>query len=109
MSTDLRPRIRMQATAAPGELVQIRTLVQHPMENGLRRDDSGTPIPRRIVNRFTCDYDGRRVIDIDMGTAVSVNPYLEFYARADRSGAFLFTWHDDDGSIHELRQELSVG
>lgn len=106
--SDIPPRIRMAATASPGEMVQIRTLVQHPMENGLRRDADGAPVPRRILHRFTCDYDGRRVIDIDMGTAFSVNPYLEFYARADRTGEFVFTWHDDDGSTREARQVLTV-
>lgn len=106
--SDIRPRIRMPQTARPGEVIVIRTLVQHPMENGLRRDAAGAPIPRRILNRFTCTYGGSTVIDIDLGTAVSINPYLEFTARAGQSGEFVFTWHDDDGSVHELRQMLTV-
>jgi sulfur-oxidizing protein SoxZ len=42
----------------------VRTLISHPMESGQRRDGDGNIIPRSIINRFTCDFNGENVIDV---------------------------------------------
>ena len=57
-----QPRIRMPRLAKKGEVIQIRTLVSHVMESGQRRDASGKTIPRNIINRFTCTFNGRPVL-----------------------------------------------
>lgn len=108
MSTDIRPRIRLPRSARAGEAVLVKTLVNHDMESGQRRDASGAPIPRRIINRFTASYNGRMIVDIDLEPAISMNPYLEFEAIVDGPGEFVFTWYDDDGSVYEHRQEMTV-
>jgi sulfur-oxidizing protein SoxZ len=108
MSIDIRPRIRLPRSARAGEAVLVKTLVNHDMESGQRRDASGRPIPRRIINRFTASYNGRPVIDIELAPAISANPYIEFEAVVDGPGEFLFTWYDDDGSIYEHRAEMTV-
>ena len=108
MSIDIRPRIRLPRSASAGEAVLVKTLVNHEMESGQRRDASGAPIPRRIINRFTASYNGRPVIDMDLEPAISANPYIEFEAVVDGPGAFLFTWYDDDGSIYEHTAEMTV-
>lgn len=108
MSDDIRPRIRLPRSARAGETVVVKTLVNHEMESGQRRDATGAPIPRRILNRFTAAYNDRMVIDIDLEAALSANPYLEFEAVVDGPGAFVFTWYDDDGTVHEHRQEMTI-
>ena len=106
--SDVRPRIRAPRDAAAGSSVNIRTLISHPMESGTRRDSDGTLVPRQIINRFACTFNGRSVIDMDIEPGVSANPYIEFDAVVDQSGTFEFTWHDDDGTVYSATHEIAV-
>ena len=80
-----------------GELITIRALISHVMENGLRRDSSGEIIPRRIINRFTCDFNGETVFACDLDSAIAANPYFEFTAKVPESGTFQFEYKDHEG------------
>ena len=50
------PRVQVPATAAKGEIFPVKALISHPMETGLRYDDQGIVIPRKIINKFVCRY-----------------------------------------------------
>ncbi len=104
-----RPRVSVPESAAPGEPIRIRALISHVMENGLRRDTSGQPIPRRIINRFECTFEGEPVFSCDLDTAIAANPYFEFAAALDRSGTLTFAWHDDDGSVYTDEKQITIG
>ena len=41
-----------------GEVFEIKTLIQHPMETGFRPDPTGKPIPRDIIRSLVCTYNG---------------------------------------------------
>ena len=41
MSDDIKPRLRVPATAKKGEVVEIKTLITHPMESGQRKGEDG--------------------------------------------------------------------
>jgi len=43
-----------------GEIIQIKTLVEHLMGRGQRRDKDGKLIHRLIINNFTCTFNGKR-------------------------------------------------
>ncbi|MCC5963374.1 MAG: thiosulfate oxidation carrier complex protein SoxZ [Rhodobacteraceae bacterium] len=106
--SNVRPRIRLPRSARPGDVVQVRTLISHPMETGNRRDADGNVIPRQIINRFTCEYDGKMVLDVDLGVSVAANPFMEFDVKVERAADFVFTWHDDDGSVYSETQHLEL-
>ena len=91
----------MPKTAAAGEAITIKTLISHQMESGQRKDSDGNVIPRSIINRFTCEFNGESVVDVKMEPAISTNPYFEFEANVPEAGEFKFTWYDDDGSVYE--------
>jgi sulfur-oxidizing protein SoxZ len=101
-------RARLPARAKRGEVIEIRALVEHPMESGFRLDNVGKPIPRHIVERFTCTYDGHEVFAARLHPAVSTNPYFAFHLRATQSGEVVFTWADDQGGVvtHTARLEV---
>ncbi len=101
-------RVRMPASAAAGEIVEIRTLVQHPMESGFRLDNTGKLIPRHIVESFDCTYDGTEVFRAQVRPGVSTNPFFTFYVVARGSGEFVFTWKDDQGGVATVTQTLTV-
>ncbi|WP_372604555.1 thiosulfate oxidation carrier complex protein SoxZ [Actibacterium sp.] len=109
MASDVKPRVKVPKTAAVGESVVLKTLISHPMESGQRKDSNGNPIPRSIIHRFTCDFNGQNVIDVQMESAISTNPYFEFEAKVDEAGEFKFTWYDDDGSVYEESKPIAIG
>lgn len=108
MAANVRPRVRVPGSAAAGDVITIKTLISHPMESGQRKDKQGNKIPRQIINRFTCEFNGKTVVDVDLEPAVSSNPYFEFEAKVPESGEFQFTWYDDDGSVYELSKSIKV-
>ena len=81
----------------PGE---IRVTLGHPMENGLRPDGLGNVVARSLVTRFECQLDGKPVFSADLYPAISANPYLAFWLRADRPGTLSFEWVGDWGYPH---------
>jgi sulfur-oxidizing protein SoxZ len=106
--TDIRPRVRVPRTAAPGETINIRCLANHPMHNGHVVGADGAVIPRHIINRFTCMFGGQMVLDIAIEPSLSANPYFEFNARVDSSGTFEFAWHDDSGTVFTTTAAITV-
>ena len=105
MAKGVKPRVKVPKSASAGETITLKTLISHKMESGQRKDSDGNVIPRSIINRFTCDFDGQNVIDVTMEPAISTNPYFQFEAVVPSAGEFKFTWYDDDGSVYEKVQE----
>jgi sulfur-oxidizing protein SoxZ len=103
-----KPRVRVPKTATKGEVIVIKTLISHEMETGLRKDRDGNVIPRQILNKFTCAFNGTEVFSCDLEPAVSANPYIEFSARVNESGTFTFSWVDDNGSVYTDEQKIAV-
>lgn len=109
MAKNAKPRVKVPKSAAAGDVVVIKTLISHKMESGQRKDDDGNLIPRSIINRFTCDFNGQNVIDVKMEPAISTNPYFEFQATVPEAGEFKFTWYDDDGDVYEDAKSIAIG
>ena len=105
---DSKPRVKAPKSAKAGEIVTIKTLINHEMESGQRKDKKGDPIPRSIINKFTCEFNGQVVFSCDIDPAISANPYFEFSARVPESGTFRFTWVDDDGSVYTHESPITV-
>jgi sulfur-oxidizing protein SoxZ len=103
-----KPRVRVPKSAAKGEVVEIKTLISHKMESGQRKDKQGNPIPRKIINKFTCTYNGDEVFSMDLHPAISANPYISFFLKAEESGELAFAWTDDDGSVYTKTASLTV-
>jgi len=108
MADNVVPRVRVPREASAGDTVSIRTLISHPMESGQRRDSNGTTVPRSIINRFVCAFNGEMVVDVTIEPSVSTNPYFQFDAVVSESGTFTFTWYDDDGSVYEDSADITV-
>lgn len=109
MAENVKPRVRVPRDATAGEEITIKTLISHPMESGQRKDGDGNVIPRSIINRFTCTFNGETVIDVKLEPAISTNPYFEFRAIVPETGTFEFTWYDDDGDVYTDSKDITVG
>jgi len=53
-----KPRIKVPKTASVGDIIKIKSLVSHTMESGQRKDKEGNVIPRKIINKFECQFNG---------------------------------------------------
>ena len=109
MASGVKPRVKVPKKAAAGEAVTIKTLISHKMESGQRKDKEGNLIPRSIINRFTCEFNGAMVLDVAMEPAISTNPYFEFDATVPEAGEFVFTWYDDDGAVYDTKKNTAIG
>ena len=103
-----RALITMPATARKGEIVEIRTLIAHPMETGYRRGDDGSVLPRNLIRRFTCVYDCETVFAAELYPAVAANPLIAFSTVATVSGTLTFTWDGDNGFAQTERIAITV-
>lgn len=108
MALKITPRLKAPATAKQGEIIEIKTIVNHPMENGLRRDLEGRLVPRNILRRFSCHYDGRKVLDVMLEPSIAANPYFGFFLKADRSGSILLRWEDESGQTESLEHVITI-
>ena len=66
--------INVPEKAKRGEIIEIKTLVSHPMETGYRRTQLGVAIPRDIIRTFVCAYNGVEVFRADLHPAITANP-----------------------------------
>ena len=103
-----KPRIKIPATATKGQVIEIKTMVQHPMESGLRKDPAGNIIPRKIINKMTCTFNGKPCFETALHQAIAANPYLAFFAKVNESGVFEFSWTDEDGTVLSEKASIAV-
>ena len=103
-----RALIGVPARAKRGETIEIKTLIQHPMETGYRRDATGGVVPRDIIGRFVCRFDGVEVFGAELHPAVAANPFISFQFVARASGEFAFSWTDERGATQTETARLVV-
>ncbi len=103
-----KPRVKVPKSAAAGDIITIKTLISHKMESGQRKGKDGKVIPRNIINKFECMFNGKPVMSCEIEPAVSANPYIEFDAKVAEAGKFEFKWTDDDGKVIETSSEIAI-
>lgn len=103
-----RAFINLPASVRRGEVIEIRTLINHPMETGYRRDSGGALMPRDIIRRFSCRYDGEVVFSAELHAAIAANPYIAFHTVALVSGLLSFTWEGDNGFSQTESRAITV-
>ena len=105
-----KPRVKVPSKATAGEVITIKTLINHTMESGQRKDKkTGELIPRKIINKFDVTFNGKPVITVNLEPAVSANPYFEFTMKVPETGKVHFEWVDDDGTIYKTEKKITVG
>lgn len=103
-----RVLINIPRQARAGEVITLRTLIQHTMETGYRPDAAGVVAPRDILRRFTCHFEGELVFEADFSPAMSANPYLVFTMVARRGGDIALRWVGDHGFDQTETRRIEV-
>ncbi len=103
-----KARIAVPPRVTRDELVEIKTLIAHPMESGFRRDNRGAAVPRDILTTFICRYNGVEVLRAELFPAIAANPFMSFFVRARDSGPLEFEWQDQSGGVLVEQRMLTV-
>lgn len=101
-------RLLVPSTAKAGDIIEIKSLISHPMDSGFAKDASGKIIPREIINTFTCSYNGQQVFKMLLNPAISANPFISFMVKVDKTGTFDFAWTDDNGTVYKDSAPITV-
>ena len=101
-------RLSVPKSAAKGEVIELKALLQHPMESGYRRDSRGGAIPRDIITKFECFYEGEKVFSAAYGPGIAANPFITFHTVATESGTLEFRWTDQDGKVWSETADIEV-
>ena len=100
--------VTVPQSARRGEVIEIRTLAGHAMENGFRRTERGVLIPRDIITQFVCTYNGVEVFRAELHPAMAANPLITFTTVATESGTLEFKWTGDNGYAVTESAKISV-
>jgi sulfur-oxidizing protein SoxZ len=96
-----RTLINVTPNPKRGQTIEIRALIQHPMETGFRPNAEGQIVPRNIIRKFQCVFDdgGKKetIFSAELFSAVAANPFFVFHLLADKNGTLIFTWEGDKG------------
>lgn len=99
--------MKMRATAKGG-MTDVRVLISHPMETGLRKDGSGKFIPLNFIQNVTVKLNGKTVIDGQISQAVSRNPVFSFRLKGGKTGDKIeVSWVDNMGENNKTETALA--
>ena len=80
------------------DLVEVKLMIRHPMESGLRKDENGKKIPAHFIETLEVKCNNKIVLDAYLGMAVSENPFIQFSFKGGAKGDMLeVTWKDNRG------------
>jgi sulfur-oxidizing protein SoxZ len=83
-------------------------LLLHPMETGLRTDQSGRLVPADYISAVRVRLGSRLVLEAQMTIAVSKDPLLSFRFRGGQSGEVLVVeWTDNQGTQKSHEEAIS--
>ena len=89
--------MKMRATLGQG-VTEIRVLMTHPMETGLRKDADGKVVPQHFIQNLTVKVNGKTAIDAEISQAVARNPVFSFRLKGGAKGDKIeVSWLDNHG------------
>ncbi len=91
-----------------GDIVDVRVLMNHPMETGQRKDGAGNLIPVHFIQEIAVKLNGKTVIDAQISQAVSRNPVFSFRVKGAKPGDKLeISWLDNKGDRNSTETSLA--
>lgn len=102
--------IKIRATLQ-GEQTEIRILMQHPMETGLRKDpSSGQMIAAHFIQTFTISANGKLLVEGQLNTSISRNPLFAFRTKGLKAGdKVAVSWVDSKGDQRSDETAVATG
>ena len=99
--------MKMRATLAGG-YTDIRVLMTHPMETGLRKDQDGKLVPMHFIQSVIVKVNGKTLIDSQTSQAVSRNPVFSFRLKGGARGDKIeVSWVDNQGETNSTEAAVA--
>lgn len=91
-----------------GEMVEVKALMNHPMETGLRKDKkTGEVIPAHFIQEVVATSGDKTVMTALWSGGVSKNPYIAFkFAGGAKGDSVDITWTDNKGESESASAEI---
>lgn len=89
--------MKIRATSKDG-VTEVKVLMNHVMETGLRKDPSGEIVPALFITEVTAKLNDKVVMQAQWSQAVARNPYVAFKVKGGKSGdKVTVSWTDNSG------------
>ncbi|MDI9850077.1 thiosulfate oxidation carrier complex protein SoxZ [Rhodoblastus sp. 17X3] len=89
--------MKIRAASKDG-VTEVKVLMNHVMETGLRKDPAGELIPALFITEVTAKLNDKVVMQAQWGQAVAKNPYLGFKIKGGQPGDKVsISWKDSSG------------
>ncbi|WP_371323093.1 thiosulfate oxidation carrier complex protein SoxZ [Dechloromonas sp. ZY10] len=99
--------MKIRAAVKDG-VTEVKVLISHEMETGQRKDAAGALIPAWFITELTAKHGDKVVLQGELGTAVSKNPYLAFRFKGGAKGDKVsVAWKDNKGDSRT--DEATIG
>jgi sulfur-oxidizing protein SoxZ len=84
--------------AMKGDVCEIRVLMSHAMETGMRKDADGKTVPAHFIQNLTVAVNGNVMVSGQAGPSVSRNPVFGFKVKGPKAGdKVTVSWVDNKG------------
>ena len=87
--------IKLKPKARNGN-IDIKLLIKHPMETGLRKS-KGKLVPANHITNMHVEVNGKTVMSADIGSAVSKDPYFKFSTPGKNGDEVTVSYNDNKG------------
>lgn len=103
MADPIRMKVRLE-----GDVAEVRALIGHPMETGLRKDAiTGQLIPLHFIKQVTVTHNDVVVMEAQWAQALSRNPYLQVRIRGAGPGDEIgIQWLDNRGESNAAKAKV---
>lgn len=99
------PRVALPRRIQAGQPLEVRTLINHPMETGLRSTADGSLIPQNLINQLQLEINEQPALEVRFNNGTSANPYVRLSVQAGQADTLTLRWQDQQGAeIIEKRQ-----
>lgn len=88
-------KIKLKPKAKKG-VIGIKVLITHPMETGLRKK-KGKIVPANHIVHMVAKHNGTVVVDADIGSSISRDPYFKFNVVGVKGDTIELTYKDNKG------------
>ncbi|TEU20343.1 MAG: thiosulfate oxidation carrier complex protein SoxZ [Gammaproteobacteria bacterium] len=77
-------------------VIGVKLILKHPMETGLRKK-KGKLVPANHVVSMTISHNGTKVVDADIGSSISKDPYFKFNVPGAKGDEITVAFKDNKG------------
>jgi sulfur-oxidizing protein SoxZ len=101
--------MKLRATLQ-GDTADVRILMMHPMETGLRKNSKGDLVPAHFIKHVVVTHNGKTVLDAEWTQAISRNPFLGIRVKGAKAGdKIAVTWTDNKGDKRTDEVPVAAG